>query len=71
MIFLKGIIKSKNRRRSNKTLGLLVAIMTSIAGASLTRCNTIIDTNEITVAAYYFPNYHTGDPRNEEQKGKG
>jgi len=23
------------------------------------------------VAAYYFPNYHTGDPRNEQQKGAG
>ena len=22
------------------------------------------DENKITVAAYYFPNYHTGDPRN-------
>ncbi len=26
---------------------------------------------EITVACYYFPNYHTGDPRNEQNKGKG
>src|SRR3546814_13020189 len=25
----------------------------------------------ITVAAYYFPNYHTGDPRNEHHKGAG
>src|SRR3546814_15145684 len=25
----------------------------------------------ITVAAYYFPNYHTGDPRNENHKGAG
>ncbi len=25
----------------------------------------------ITVACYYFPNYHTGDPRNEQRKGKG
>lgn len=28
------------------------------------------DTNKITVAAYYFPNYHTGDPRNELNMGK-
>lgn len=33
--------------------------------------NITVDTNDITVAAYYFPNYHTGDPRNEKLKGKG
>jgi hypothetical protein len=27
--------------------------------------------DEIFVAAYYFPNYHTGDPRNERNKGEG
>ncbi|MCC5929194.1 MAG: glycoside hydrolase family 99-like domain-containing protein [Cyclobacteriaceae bacterium] len=27
--------------------------------------------DKITVAAYYFPNYHIGDPRNEALKGKG
>jgi len=26
--------------------------------------------NPITVAAYYFPDYHTGDPRNDAYKGK-
>ena len=26
--------------------------------------------NQITVAAYYFPDYHTGDPRNDAYKGK-
>jgi hypothetical protein len=26
---------------------------------------------EITVAAYYFPNYHTGDPRNDKNMGEG
>ena len=29
------------------------------------------DPGKITVAAYYFPNYHTGDPRNELNKGTG
>ncbi|MCC2671898.1 MAG: hypothetical protein K0Q72_4369, partial [Armatimonadetes bacterium] len=24
-----------------------------------------------TVASYYFPNYHRGDPRNEQVHGKG
>ncbi|MDR1724594.1 MAG: glycoside hydrolase family 99-like domain-containing protein [Tannerella sp.] len=27
--------------------------------------------DEITVASYYFPNYHTGDPRNVGHKGEG
>jgi len=27
-------------------------------------------TEDITVAAYYFPNYHTGDARNDTYKGK-
>lgn len=27
--------------------------------------------NEITVASYYFPNYHPGDPRNVAEKGEG
>jgi hypothetical protein len=27
--------------------------------------------DEITVAAYYFPNYHTGDPRNDKNMGEG
>ena len=26
---------------------------------------------KITVAAYYFPNYHTGEPRNDRNKGVG
>ncbi len=29
------------------------------------------DTGKITVAAYYFPNYHTGDARNINNKGAG
>lgn len=29
------------------------------------------DPDKITVAAYYFPNYHTGDPRNIINKGSG
>jgi hypothetical protein len=27
--------------------------------------------SEITVAAYYFPNYHRGEPRNDKLKGTG
>lgn len=29
------------------------------------------DNSKITVASYYFPNYHTGDSRNEKNKGTG
>jgi len=29
------------------------------------------DSDQITVAAYYFPNYHTDDARNIKNKGKG
>src|SRR5580698_8957023 len=27
--------------------------------------------DDITVACYYFPNYHPGDPRNDAWKGPG
>lgn len=38
---------------------------------SCTERKTPIKTDEkITIAAYYFPNYHTGDPRNDINKGK-
>jgi len=30
-----------------------------------------VDSNRFTVACYYFPNYHPGDPRNEKNKGEG
>lgn len=30
-----------------------------------------IDKDKITVASYYFPNYHTDDPRNKKLKGEG
>ncbi len=40
----------------------------------LISCNSGVNNrskpDKIIVAAYYFPNYHTGDPRNEKQKGK-
>jgi hypothetical protein len=32
---------------------------------------TVTAADQITVACYYFPNYHPGDPRNEKVKGKG
>lgn len=45
------------------------------AATLITACNPAKKANtnpdEITVAAYYFPNYHTNDPRNIIQKGIG
>ncbi len=43
----------------------LAALMTACGG------NKASDTDEITVACYYFANYHTGEPRNEASKGVG
>ena len=34
-------------------------------------CKPKIEDQKITVACYYFPNYHTGDPRNDLNKGEG
>ncbi|MBN2861858.1 MAG: glycoside hydrolase family 99-like domain-containing protein, partial [Bacteroidales bacterium] len=50
-----------------------------LIGSLLTMCssrqneqkNKISNSDKITVAAYYFPNYHTGDPRNNVNKGSG
>lgn len=36
-----------------------------------TSTNTQEDSNKITVASYYFPNYHTDDARNNSYKGIG
>ena len=51
-----------------KSLILLISVFVFLS------CNvkkTAVKPEEkITVAAYYFPNYHTGDPRNDSNKGK-
>jgi len=47
---------------------LLVFLLLSACRQSVPRPT---DIDEITVAAYYFPNYHTGDPRNILNKGAG
>lgn len=49
----------------------------AMAGISILLCSTLLavqneaKNSDITVAAYYFGNYHPNDSRNEKQKGKG
>ena len=40
-------------------------------GLGTTRSRAATPTTDITVAAYYFPNYHPTDPRNTKEHGKG
>jgi len=48
-------------------------VVAIILFSALISCNQtkIVDPNKIIVASYYFPNYHTDDPRNIFNKGKG
>ena len=54
---------------------LSIFLITLIAACSpnskTDKYNDSGDKDEITVAAYYFPNYHTDDPRNAKIKGEG
>lgn len=43
-----------------------IAVLSLVAAHAATSQST-----EITVASYYFGNYHPNDPRNEKMKGKG
>jgi hypothetical protein len=55
-----------------KKLTFFMAILLSLAACK--NKNTVplpVDPGKITVAAYYFPNYHTDDPRNIANKGAG
>ena len=49
---------------------LIIAALALIAACNSSR-NPVTDPDKITVAAYYFANYHTDDPRNIVTKGKG
>ncbi len=53
-----------------KNSGLLMALLLSVYACKQS-ATVPANTNEITVAAYYFPNYHTDDPRNIINKGAG
>jgi hypothetical protein len=56
-------------KKNGKTMLLvLIGLVVSVAILLLTRNNK---SDKIIVAAYYFPNYHTDDPRNVVQKGEG
>jgi hypothetical protein len=48
---------------------LLISVILFCSCESKKSVNKVND--KIMVAAYYFPNYHTGDPRNELNMGKG
>lgn len=48
---------------------LLFALFTNCKQSGKSASNN--GEEKITVAAYYFPNYHTDDPRNVKQKGEG
>ena len=53
---------------------LIIPIILLISLVACEPKNKTINHSEnegITVAAYYFPNYHTDDPRNINLKGKG
>ena len=54
-----------------KILLLLSAYMLIPAFLSGKTAKKTSDSEKITVAAYYFPNYHTDDPRNIVNKGAG
>lgn len=62
-----GAVDTARRRQSLKRRELLAAPLVA-AGA---RQAGAAERDGITVACYYFGNYHPGDPRNEAQHGKG
>jgi len=54
-----------------RTICSLFIIIAVLQGSCNYGGNTASKSDEITVAAYYFPNYHTDDPRNTIIKGPG
>src|ERR1700722_18526084 len=50
---------------------LALVACTPLGAASSPSASPADDSAAITVAAYYFPDYHPGDPRNEKAKGHG
>jgi hypothetical protein len=50
---------------------MMLALFVLLAGQMQAKAKSKIKADKITVAAYYFPNYHTDDPRNVKQKGAG
>jgi|SRR5680860_669783 len=58
----------KNSFSSFKMVYIFVAVILLIS-CSQGKTENQNHSDKITVAAYYFPNYHTGDPRNELNMG--
>ena len=50
---------------------LLCAVFAVILAFAATGQEPKADASAITVASYYFPNYHPGEPRNVKEKGEG
>lgn len=56
----------------NLWVGLfLIPLFAGAQSASEIKSTTLTENAAITVASYYFPNYHLGDMRNEKKFGKG
>ncbi|NCB09631.1 MAG: hypothetical protein EOM73_15925, partial [Bacteroidia bacterium] len=54
----------------HKTIFISVAAVLLLHSCNKKKETQKDDPNQIFVAAYYFPNYHTGDPRNDKNMGK-
>jgi hypothetical protein len=55
--------------KKNQCITMVLAMSFSLTGCQNRQKKS--EERPITVACYYFPNYHTGDPRNEALKGAG
>ena len=60
-------------RKQNKLISMssFIALIFLIFITSCQQTKKVKSSDKITVAAYYFPNYHTDDPRNIINKGPG
>lgn len=54
----------------HKTIVISVAAVLILLSCNKKKETQKEDPNQIFVAAYYFPNYHTGDPRNDKNMGE-
>jgi hypothetical protein len=55
---------------THKTMFITVAAVLLLLSCNKKKETQKEDPNQIFVAAYYFPNYHTGDPRNDKNMGE-
>lgn len=66
---MKSMHDGWNRNRLTVVAGSLIVMAGALQAGE--RPEASIRTDGITVASYYFPNYHPNDVRNEKNKGKG